>query len=379
MPVTVRAVRTAKELSRFIDFAYRLHAAAPNWVPPLRLDVSTMLSRTRNPFFQHAEAEYFLAERGGRVVGRIAAIDNRLHYETHPDDRVGFWGWFECIDDQEVADALIGAASRWVGDRGLPVIRGPASFSVNDDCGLLVEGYDTPNTILTPWHPPYYLRLVEGAGCVKAKDLFLLQGGSMERVMVPPARVLRAEEIIRERYGIRIRPLRMREFRAEVERVKYLYNAAWEKNWGFIPMTDAEIDHLAKTFRPVVVPEMVPIAELEDGSPVGFGLGLPDLNQALQANRNGRLLPGAARIFSHLWLKRFTRARVMLLGTLPKYRRTGLDSVLYNRLWHGAGDRGMGWGEGGWVLEDNTGIRLGLQKLSMVEYKTLRLFDRPTT
>ncbi|HJS47462.1 MAG TPA: hypothetical protein VJ773_05695 [Gemmatimonadales bacterium] len=346
-------------------------------MPPLRLDLRIQLSRTRNPFFQHAEAEYILAERDGRVIGRVAAIDNRLHYETHPDDRVGFFGFFEAEDDQAVADALLRAAGDWVRARGLPVLRGPASFSVNDDCGLLVDGFDTPNVLLTPWHPPYYGRLIERAGFAKVKDLILYEAGSLEHYVTPAPRMLRAEEILKKRYGIRIRLLDLRNFKAEVDLIKRLYNACWESNWGFIPMTDAEIDHLAKQFRPVVIREMVSIAETADGTPVGFVLGLPDLNQVLRGNRNGRLLPGALRILWGLKRRTFRRARVALLGVIPQYRGTGLDAVLYHRIWSGAGSVGIYWGEGGWTLEDNVGIRHGLEKIGFVAYKTLRLYDKP--
>ncbi len=345
-------------------------------MPPLRLDLRIQLSRTKNPFFQHAEAEYLLAEREGKVVGRVAAIDNRLHYETHPDDRVGFFGFFECEDDQAVADALLGAAGDWVRARGLPVLRGPASFSVNDDCGLLVKGFDTPNVLMTPWHPPYYATLLERAGFAKVKDLFLYEAGSFDHYVTPAARLERAEEILAKRYGIRIRQVDLKRFKEEVDLIKRLYNACWESNWGFIPMTDAEIDHLAKQFRPVVVPEMVLIAEAADGTPVGFGLALPDLNQVLRPNRKGRLLPGAARILWGLKRRTIRRARVALLGVIPKLRGSGLDAVLYHRIWKGAGSVGIYWGEGGWTLEDNVGIRHGLEKIGFVAYKTLRMYDK---
>ncbi|HET6679843.1 MAG TPA: hypothetical protein VFG84_01470 [Gemmatimonadaceae bacterium] len=342
------------------------------------MDVKTQLDRRRNPFFEHAEAEYFLAERGEQVIGRIAAIDNRLHYEHHPADRVGFFGWFECADDQEAANALLEAASAWVRAHGLPAMRGPASFSVNDDCGLLVDGFETPNVLLTPWHPPYYAVLLERAGFAKAKDLILYEGGHPTHYAEPPERIGRAAAMLEERYGIRIRDLNLRDFRAEVGRVKVLYNACWERNWGFIPMTDAEIDHLAKEFRPVVIPELVPFAEAADGTPIGFGLALPDLNQVLRANRNGRVVPGAARILWGLKRRTIRRARVALLGVLPEYRRIGLDAVLYHRIWTRAGHRGIYWGEGGWVLEDNPSMRHGLERMRFSAYKTLRLYDRPT-
>jgi hypothetical protein len=236
------------------------------WVPPLRRDVALLLDRSRNPFFEHAEAEYFLAEREGIVVGRIAAIANRLHNETH-QDRVGFFGFFESTNDSAVADALFEAAAAWLRPRGFDTMRGPASFSVNDECGLLIDGFDTPPTLLMPHNPPYYVDLVERAGFTTAKNLLVYQGGDLVKYKPVPERLVRATEIMRQRMGITLRPLDMRDFRNEVERIKVIYNAAWEKNWGFVPMTDREIEHLAEQFRQVAVPDIIPFAE-KDGKVV---------------------------------------------------------------------------------------------------------------
>jgi hypothetical protein len=230
----------------------------------LRRDVADLLSRTKNPFFEHAEAEYFVAERDGAVVGRIAAIANRLHNEFH-HDKVGFFGFFETINEQAIADALLGAAAAWLKPRGFDTMRGPASFSTNDESGLLVDGFDTPPVLLMPHNPPYYVTLLEYAGLTTAKNLLVYQQGLPDGHLLPvPERLARATALITERLGITIRPLRMADFKAEVDRVKELDNKAWEKNWGFIPMTDHEIDHLAKQFKPVVIPELVPFVE-KDG------------------------------------------------------------------------------------------------------------------
>jgi GNAT superfamily N-acetyltransferase len=336
--------------------------------------VKLLLSREKNPFFEHAEAEYFLAERNGEIVGRIAAISNRLHNETH-QDRVGFFGFFESIDDQAVANALFDRADEWGRARGHTVMRGPASFSTNDECGLLVEGYDKPPTILTPHNPPYYVELVERAGFAKAKDLLMYEGGSMAAFVPVPERLTRAVDIMMQRAGVTFRPLKMKHFAAEVERVKVLYNACWEKNWGFIPMTDAEIDHLAVQFKPVVVPDQVVFAE-KDGKPIGFALALPDFNVVFRKHRSGRMLPAALDLLWQLKRKKIRRARVLLLGVLPEYRGKGIDSALYHWIWTKSGDHGMYWAEGGWLLEDNPAIRLGLEKMTFVHYKTYRLYDR---
>jgi GNAT superfamily N-acetyltransferase len=336
-----------------------------------------LLSRTKNPFFEHAEAEYFLAERGDRVVGRIAAIANRLHNETH-DDRVGFFGFFEAEDDSAVADALFEAAAAWLRARGFDTMRGPASFSVNDECGLLVAGFDTPPALMMPHNPRYYAALIEGAGFTKAKDLLVYQGGDRTfRAYDPvPERLERAVTIMRERMGITIRPLNMKNFPAEVERIKAIYNAAWEKNWGFVPMTDHEIDHLAHQFKPVVVPDIVPFAE-KDGKVVGFGLALPDLNTVFRGNRSGRMFPVVLKLLWALKRETIRRARIPLLGILPEYRGKGLDAVLYHWIWTRAAQHGMYWGEAGWILEDNPAMNAGLLKMRFEVYKTYRLYDRP--
>jgi GNAT superfamily N-acetyltransferase len=340
----------------------------------LRRDVATLLSRTKNPFFEHAEAEYFLAEREGMVVGRIAAISNRLHNQTH-GDRVGFFGFFECIEDQEVANALFDAASAWCRARDHDTLRGPASFSVNDECGLLVAGFTSPPTLMMPHNPPHYIGLVERAGFRKAKDLLVYQGGSEQAYVPVPERLERATELIRQRQRITLRALNMSDFEDEVERIKELYNSAWEKNWGFVPMTEHEIDHLAEQFKPVVIPELVPMAE-HDGKLIGFGIALPDLNVVFRKNRSGRLFPV---IFNLLWalkMKRIRRARILLLGVVPEYQGKGIDALLYHWIWTKSGERGIYWGEAGWILEDNPAMNAGLEKMTFRVYKTYRLYDR---
>jgi GNAT superfamily N-acetyltransferase len=336
--------------------------------------VETLLSRSNNPFFEHAQAEYFLAERGDDVVGRIAAISNRLHNETH-EDGVGFFGFFECIDDQTVADALLAAATEWCRALGHDVLRGPASFSVNDECGLLVDGFETPPTLMMPHNPRYYIPLLERAGFTKAKDLWVYQGGSEERYVPVPERLARATELIRQRQGITLRALNMKDFNGEVERIKELYNTAWEKNWGFVPMTEHEIDHLAEQFKPVVIPELVPMA-VKDGKLIGFGIALPDLNVIFRNNRSGRLFPMIVKLLWALKTRRVRRARILLLGVVPEFQGKGVDAMLYHWIWTKSGERGIYWGEAGWILEDNPAMNAGLEKMTFRVYKTYRLYDR---
>lgn len=367
--VTVRSVASRSDLEKFIGLPYRLHRRDPHWVPQLRMDVRKMLSREKNPFFQRAEAEYFLAERGGEIVGRIAAIANRAHNEFH-EDRVGFFGFFECTDDQEVADALFDRAGEWLSSKGLVWMRGPTSFSTNDECGMVVEGLDTPPTILNPHNPAYYPALVERAGFDKAMDLYQYQTTSPKM----PERLMRAARLLAERKKIKLRSIDMKNFDQEIERIKKVYNAAWEKNWGFVPMTDAEVDHLAAQLKPVVVPDLIVFAERE-GEVIGFAAALPDLNVALKKNPSGRIFPGIIKI---LWAARkITRIRILLLGLLKEYRKTGADALMYHWIWEKGRALGYDWAEAGWILEVNPAMSNALVNMGFDRYKTLRLYDRP--
>jgi len=334
-----------------------------------------LLSRQKNPFFEHAEAEYLLAERDGVILGRIAAIANRLHNEFH-HDKVGFFGFFESVNEQAVAEALLDAVAEWLRARGFDTMRGPASFSTNDESGVLVDGFDTPPVLMMPHNPPYYPTLLERAGFSKAKDLLVYQGGNVAGYVPVPERLARATELIRQRAGLTVRPLRMNDFAAEVERIKDLYNKCWERNWGFVPMTDHEIDHLAKQFKPVVVPDLAPFLE-KDGKPVGFALAMPDLNVVFRSNRSGRMLPAALQVLWQLKRKKIPRLRIMLLGILPEYRGRGFDAILYHWIWTKGDRHSIWWGEAGWILEDNAAMNAGLVKMGFTVYKTYRMFDRP--
>jgi GNAT superfamily N-acetyltransferase len=339
------------------------------WVPPLRMDVRTILSPKKNPFFEHASAQYFLARSAGRIVGRIAAIRNDAHNTVH-GDRVGFFGFFESENDPTTANALFDAAASWLRERGFDTMRGPMNPSINDECGLLVDGFDTPPVVLMPHNPPYYVPLHERYGFRKAKDLIAYEGSGA----APPERLLRALETVSRRYGVTLRGLDMKRFRNEVELVKALFNQAWEKNWGYVPMTDAELEHLAKQLKPIIVPDLVVFAEIE-GRVVGFGVAIPDFNVALKHNPSGRLFPGLLKI---LWYARkIHRLRIPLLGTIPEYRGKGIDALLYHWIWTRGNVRGIHWGEAGWILEDNAPMVNSALRLGFRPYKTYRVFDKP--
>ncbi len=334
------------------------------------MDVARLLDRKANPFYQHGDAGLFLAERGGELVGRIAAIRNDAHGAFHPDEtHVGFFGFFECVDDQAVADALFAAAADWLRARGLTVMRGPASLSTNDECGLLVDGFDTPPVIMNPHNPRYYPALLERAGFVKAMDLLCYEGSGD----APPARLVEGARKLGERFGITLRALDMKRFWDDLELVKKVYNAAWERNWGFIPMNEAEINLLAKNLKPVVVPDLVVFAFLK-GELIGMGIAIPDFNVALRHNRSGRLLPG----LWHLLTKKRSihRVRILVLGVLKEYRRTGADALMYEWIWSHGNRLGYNWGEASWILENNPAMRNGLERMGFHVYKTLRMYDK---
>ena len=365
--VEIVPVSDGHGLNRFIAFPYQLYRGDPLWVPQLRMDVRTLLSQKKNPFWQHAAAQYFVARNNGRTVGRIGAIRNDAHNRTW-NDRVGFYGFFECVDDQAVASALFDAAGGWLEQQGLTTMRGPASPSLNDECGLLVQGFATPPTLMMPHNPSPYVRLTERAGFTKAKDLICYESTSTDM----PERLIRGAKLVAERKGITLRGLDMKRFTEEVETIKRLYNAAWEQNWGTVPLTDAEIDHLAKQLKPIVVPELVVFAEMR-GEIIGFAVALPDFNVALKHNPSGRLY-GLPMILWHA--RKISRLRILLLGALKEYRHTGVDALMYAWIWEKGLAKGFRWGEAGWILEDNAAMTNGVLRLGFRPYKTYRIYDR---
>ena len=366
--VSITPVSGRRELSAFVALPYALHRRDPCFTPLLRCDVRTLLDPRKNPFFRHAERELYLARREGRVVGRIAAIHDRAHAEAHRDG-AGFFGFFETTPEPEVAGALLDAAAAFLRARGCTRLRGPVSPSINDEAGLLVEGFDTPSVVMMPHNPAHYPGLVEGAGFAKAKDLVAFESTSSRL----PERLLAATDLVERRYAVGTRTLEMRRFGAEVELIQRLFNEGWRHNWGAVPLDHAEIAHLARQLKPIVVPELVVFAE-HRGQPIGFAAAIPDLNAALRTNPSGRLFPGVLKV---LWAsRRITRMRVLLLGVLPEWRGRAVDALLYRRLWENGRARGYDWAEAGWVLEDNHAMRNGLERMGFRVYKTYRIYER---
>jgi GNAT superfamily N-acetyltransferase len=312
-------------------------------------------------------------DAGGGVVGRVAAVHNERHVAEH-DEAVGFFGLFECERDSAVARALLDAARTWLAGRGLPAMRGPASFSLNEECGLLVDGFDGPPMVMMPYNPPWYADLLEELGFRKAKDLLAYFIGYEKVPGPPPERLVRVADALTARHGVTIRSLDKKRFDEDVERVRVVYNGAWARNWGHIPMTDAELQHMAKQMKTVVDPDLVFFAEVR-GELAGFALALPDLNQVLK-RLNGRLLPfGWAKA---LWYGRHIDAcRMLTLGVLEPYRRMGVAELMYLHFWRTCVAKGILRGEFSWVLEDNALMRTALERLGAHVYRTYRLYDAP--
>jgi GNAT superfamily N-acetyltransferase len=369
--VTLRPVRSKADERRFVDFMYSLYRGHEHWVAPLRMERHKLIDTRKNPFYRHAELELYLAERDGRVVGRIGAIVNHNH-NRHHGDRVGFFGFFESIDDQAVAAALFGAARDYLRGRGMDTMRGPASPSVNDEYGLLVEGFDEPPAVMMPYNPPYYGALLEGCGLRKARDLYAFRG-AMETTLAVP-KIQRANEVLKKRSGLTFRPLDMKHFRAEVERIKIVYNRAWEENWGAVPMTDEEFDALAKDLKLIVRPELVVIAQTAGGDVAGFGLSLPDINMALAGNRNGGLLRGLWCLLTRR--SRIDRIRILVCGVLPEFRRTGAAGVLFYEMASRARALGYRRAEASWILEDNVMMIRAAETMQAVREKTYRIYEQ---
>jgi hypothetical protein len=368
--IVIQPVVTNADRDQFIKFLWKVYDGNPYWVPPLLMDRKKLMDKKKNPFYEHSEAEFCIAKRDGVMVGRIAAIINHNHNKEH-NEKTGFFGFFECINDQAVANALFETAKNYVKSKGMTAMRGPANPSVNDEYGLLIEGFEERPTVLMPYNPEYYVKLVEGFGFTKAKDLWSYK---LSQETVYSERFNRANTLVKERNSLSIRSINMKRFKEDVALVKQVYNAAWAKNWGAVPMTDGEIDALAADLKPVVVPELVLFAESK-GKTVGFALSLPDINMALWYNRKGRLLPGLMQLY--LRKKEINLVRVIVLGVLPEYLNTGAAGVLFYETAVRARKIGYAYGEASWVLEDNVRMNKSAEAMNGKITKRHRIYEIP--
>jgi hypothetical protein len=373
--IDVVPVTSRRDLARFVDLPWTLfdRTRHPQWVPPLRATVRDALDQAKHPFYRDAERALFLATRKGKVVGRIAAIENRAHNRFHAD-RVGFWGFFECADDQAAADALFDAATRWLGGRGLDVLRGPMNPSTNYECGLLVDGFEQRPSFMTTWNPPYYAQLCERAGMRKAKDLvaYYIPMGDLSWTM-PPAFERLAERALRKSQ-VGFRDLDLRRFDQELEVCWDVYNSAWERNWGFVPMSKDEFVHTARDMKPLLNPRYAFAAEV-DGETVGFMLAVPDYSGVLQRIGNGRLFPtGAIRLL--LGKRGIHEWRVMALGLRPEFRARGILPLFAWEAYRRGREAGEQGAEASWILEDNVSMTRPMEAMGANLHRRWRIYDR---
>jgi len=367
--IEVIAADGPKALKQFVELPFDgLYRDYPHWVPPLQIAVKDLLHREKHPFYKNAEAEFFLAKKDGKLVGRVAAILDKAHNRFHQED-AGFFGFFECVNDPAVADALLQRARQWVFARGAKFLRGPVSPSTNYECGLLVEGFDSDPMVMMTYNPEYYATLLEKVGFRKCKDLWAWLSNAN---FIDMKKIDRVADKVLKSSGVTVRPIDVKKFDVEVERVWEVYNSAWERNWGFIPMTKEEFQLQGKDMKQILKPELVLIGEVK-GRTVGFALALPDVNQALKP-ANGKLLPtGLIKI---LYYQRLVKSvRVLALGVVEEYRASGLAAGFYATLVRNARKLGYGDCEMSWILEDNVLMNRSLEVMGAKRYKTYRIYE----
>jgi hypothetical protein len=368
MGFRVERVLDKRQLDNFIALPWELYKNNPCWIPPLISEVKETLSLHENPFWKHARRELFLACDNGKPVGRIAAIVDENHINFH-EEKVGFFGFFECINDQECAGALWEKARDWLRAEGMVTMRGPVNPSMNDENAFLLEGFDLPPTVMMPYTHKYYLDLAEQHGLKKAKDLYALIKYAKDGI---PDRIEKMIQKIKLRTGVKVRHFDMKNFERDAQFLKDIYNAGWEKNWGFVPMTDDEMNLAAKKLKQFVDPELVLFAEM-DGKPVGVTVTVPDVNQVLK-KLNGRM--GLLEMLKFLYYKRqITGVRSLIGGVLKKYRETGIIAVLYYESEKANIRLGYDWCELGWNLEDNDLINKFDIAIGGKIYKKYRIYE----
>ncbi len=371
--IEVRKVASKKDLKNFIDFPHELYKDDPQYVPELYIAQKDLLNKEKHPFFKHSEADFFLAFSDGKIAGRIAAIKNN-NYIEYTGDSTGFFGFFDVTNNYEVAKKLLDTAVEWVNGRQLDTIMGPTNYSTNETCGVLTEGYDMSPTVMMTYNKPYYIDFLEQYGFENAMNLLSY------KIMTKdvPEKLVRLSGRILERLnnqGITIRKVNLKNFKQEIDDIFEVYNAAWEKNWGFVPMTVEEFRHAAKDMKTIVDPDFLLVAEKE-GKMIAFTLTIPDMNIPLKKLKRGRLLPFG--IFKLLYYKnKIDRVRIVTLGVLEQYRNLGIDAYFYMKAFEEAKNKGMEFGEASWILEENPAMNKALLNINGKVYKKHRLYKKP--
>jgi GNAT superfamily N-acetyltransferase len=375
--VRIEKVTGRQEIKQFVLFPYELYRHDPYWVSPLIGDRMHHFDPHHNPFFEHATTQLFRAVRDGEIVGIIVATDDQAHVDTW-NESVGFWGEFECIEDYSVAQALFDAARDWLAARGRQVMRGPMNLNINDECGLLVDGFNGSPVVMMTYNPRYYVDFCDRYGFQKAKDLYAFKleiakyGADLQNL---PPRVKRVAQIAQERYGVRIRQVDMAHLDKDVELIRPIHREAWSKNWGAVPMTDAEYTYLAAALKQVLDPELTYLAFIGDEA-VGCMITLPDFCQVAK-KLNGRLFPLGWLKFLY-YRKKIDGIRILIMGVKEEHRLKGVESLFYQEGCRVAIRKGYKWAEESWLLEDNYKVIRGVESMGGTRYRTYRIYDVPT-
>ncbi|MFO0734460.1 MAG: hypothetical protein U0270_01200 [Labilithrix sp.] len=372
--VEIRQTPMGGDLKDFLNVVDVIYRDDPRYIRPLDMDLSDRLNPKKNPFFEHADGVIFTAHKGGRCVGRVTAQIDREHLARHKDD-VGFFGFLDTVDDEEVAKALLERAEAWLKERGMKTIRGPMSLSINEEIGCLVDGFESPPVLMNPHHRSYQGGLIEKAGYVKAKDVW----GWRYEVGEPNARVKKAQEDIRALPEVKIRRLSRSQMAADVATTLEIFNEAWHDNWGFVPATPKEADKMAADFKLFLVPEITVIVEI-DGKPAAVAIALPNVNELI-ADMKGKLFPfGLPKLLYRLKVEGAKSGRLILLGIKKEFRQNrkyaALSLMLYAEMNEGGKRAGMTWGELGWTLEDNAAVNAGIRMMGAKKYKTYRIYEK---
>lgn len=374
MAIEIIPVKTSKQKKLFLNFEWEVNKNTPNWISPLYIERKKVLNTKKNPFYQHSEIELFLAFKNGRLSGRIAAITNENYNKFH-NDRAGFWGFFDAFNDQETANALFTAAADWLKTRGKDQMFGPLNPSSNDECGMLIDGFDTPPFISMTHNADYYPKLAEGFGLVKAKDLYAWFIATKDANDNISEKMIRVSEKIMKRGNITLRNLVLKNLKTEIKLIKEIYNDAWSNNWGFVPFTEAEIDNVAADLKQIADENMLLIAE-KNGEPIGFSVTIPNVNEVLAKIPTGRLLPtGIFKLISGV--KKIKSLRVIILGIKKEHNLIGLGSIFYVESIRRAYKSGYKSAEMSWILEDNLSMNRAIESIGSKRYKTYRIYSYP--
>ncbi len=376
MPIEIREAKSKKEIREYIKFAWKIYRRNPElnkyWVPHPIADYEKTLDTSRYPFWEHAERACFTAWKAGEMVGTITATVNYRHNEVH-HDKVGFWGFFECINDVEVSTALFDAAKAWLSAKGLKAMRGPISPSMNDQLGMLVKGYDSPPVFLMTYNPPYYHDLCKQYGFEVVQELVAF---IVDQTTIDYPRLKRLAEVLSKRYNVKLRKVELKRWQDEAKILFKLYNAAWEKKLGFVPFTEKSFMGLCADLRQIADEDLLYILENQKGEPIGCSISLPDVNVALKHVNGNPFTP--LGLMKFLWYSRKIKTiRTIIMGVVPEYRNRGLDSIFHAATIENGLRKGFTAAELSWVLKSNTQMMKLGEAIGGKPYKEYLIYEKP--